>query len=186
MEIDELRLEYQNGGKNKSMDALRKMSMVNGHPVLKRMRLQLVLETILWSLFLSVYYTGFDGDQKPLLWNVALVASVMLLVLHNLLGYRLVQSPINGPNLSESLGRYVYRIKRYAIISIAARVIAIMAILAFFASSVDWNWTKIFVWSIFVSALISVQIFFLWKIWKGRIGKIENQIGSLEVENGTD
>ncbi|WP_422083497.1 hypothetical protein [Ulvibacterium sp.] len=181
MELEELKSEYQNIDKGKNREAMRKMGSANRHPVLKRIRLQLVLESLVWAILLSVYYTGFDGHQKPWYLNAALIVSVLLLLLHNVLGYRLVQSPISGSSVSESLRCYAQRVKKYARISIAARVIAITALLSFFAFSVDWNMTKIVASTLFVAVLFFVQVFFLRKVWKGRIGKIEGQIDSLET-----
>ncbi|MGB3152647.1 MAG: hypothetical protein WBB27_18475 [Maribacter sp.] len=141
-----------------------------------------MLESVLWIILLAVYYSGFDGNQKPWYWNVILIVSIVLLLMHNLLGYRLVQSPINGPNIIESLKKYSSRIKAYARISVATRVIAISALLAFFASTVDWNRAKILGGALLASVLISVQIFLLWRMWKGRVNRIEHQIGVLEIE----
>ncbi len=180
MEIEDLKSEYQSSNANKSMDNLKKMGSTNRHPVLKRIRLQLIIESILWAILLAVYYSGFDGNQKPLYWNVILVVSIILLLIHNVLGYRLVQSPINGSNLAASLRFYLQRIRRYAIISIATRAIAVMALILFLTANVDWTSTKVFRTVIFVVVLVTLQIFFLWKIWRSRIDVIKGQVDSLD------
>jgi len=184
MELEELMSEYQKDNGSKSKSELTEMSRADRHPVLKRIRLQLIIESVLWAIVLSVYYTGFDGDQKSWYWNIILVVAIIFLLMHNLLGYRLMQSPINGPNITVSLKKFARKIRAYARISIATRVIAIAAMLAFFASTVIWNETKIIAGMLFVAVLLSLQIFLLWRMWKGRANRIQKKIDSLvSMEN---
>lgn len=180
MEFEDMMSDYQNDDTNKSRDVLRGMHRATGHPVLKKIRKQLIFESLIWGVVLSVYYSGFDGVQKTFFWNAVLVVAIVLLLVHNLLGYRLVQTPINAQNLMDSLKGYLKRIKRYALISIATRVLAVMAILLFLTSNVEWNINKIVATGTTVFVLISLQIYFLWKLWKKRMVIIETQINSLK------
>ena len=75
----------------KSTDDIKLMLSENNHPVLKKIRKQLTIEIIGWSVFLICYYSMFDGDHKPIWINIILVVSVLLPLIHNLLGYRLAK-----------------------------------------------------------------------------------------------
>ena len=182
MELEELRTVYQRKEQNKSMDSLKGMGRAGRHPVLKKIRLQLIIESVVWAIVLAAYYTGFDGDRKPWYMNALLVGCIAVLLVHNILGLDLARSPINGPDLYASLRRYADRIRRYARISIATRALAIVAILAFFASSVEWTDQKIITFTVFATVLVSLQVFLLSRIWKGRLRKIKKQVSSLEKD----
>ena len=182
MDLENLKSDYQKSGNEnpKSIESINKMKQSKNHPVLKRMRRQLVFESVIWVFVLIVYYDFFDGHLKSILWNVLLVISILLLLSHNLLGYIIAKSPINGKNLSKSLQVYADRIKNYAIVSIASRILAVLIFIGFLTSSITWNTNKIITIVSFITIVIAVQIYFLGKIWKGRIEKIEYQIDTLK------
>src|SRR6478752_9237483 len=107
MELENLKSEYQNAGKAAlSKENIQKMIVENNHPVLKGIKIQLLMETILWAIFLAVYYNIFDGHLKSPLWNVLLVVSVIFILVHNALGFQIIGNPINGENIIKSLKNY--------------------------------------------------------------------------------
>ena len=67
------------------------------------MRRQLLIEIVSFAIFLSIYYDFFDGSQKPFWANVILVATILLVIGHNLIGYFLAKgggfgaAPLNNP-----------------------------------------------------------------------------------------
>lgn len=91
------------GGPNKNNEELRKMLQENRHPVLKGIRLQMIIETTAWTIFLFVYYDMFDGHRKPLYLNALLVTAVLLLLLHSITGYLSAKNLVSGNNLKQSL-----------------------------------------------------------------------------------
>ncbi len=148
------------------------------HPSLKGIRRQLILESLAWTLFLAFYHDFFDGQQKPFVWNLLLILAVAGLLVHNLLGYRITSRPIQGKDLRSSLGHYLSKIRRYAWVSIGARVLAILILFGFFLSSVDFE-ARHYVGVAGIAGLLLVQGFLLWRVWKRRIEVIEEQVGQL-------
>ena len=173
MDLEEFKSDYINEGKEKmDRESLRRMINANRHPVLKRIKIQLILESSLWAVFLAVYYNFFDGHLKSPLWNSLLIISVVLLLVHNLLEYRITNNPINGPNVRLSLKNYLKRIRKYSIISMFTRAMAIIIIFGYFLSSIESHESKHY-WSfVFLILLISIQIYLLKKVWSKRINKV--------------
>lgn len=175
MELENLKSEYQNAGKALlSKEKIQKMIIENNHPVLKGIKIQLLTETVLWAIFLAVYYNIFDGHLKSSIWNVLLVVSVIFILIHNVLGFQIISNPINGETVLESLKNYLIKIKNYAVVSIATRVLAIIILLGYFVSTISLTNEKLVSLS-FISLVIPVQIYLLHRVWakrKSRINKI--------------
>lgn len=180
MNLEDLKSAYGNaGGENVSKDRLQWMTRARNHPSLKGMRKQLIIESVFWTVFLMIYYDFFDGHLKPIIWNVVLVFAVLLLLLHSILGYSISMYVINGQTIKESLGKYLQKIRIYAYISIVSRVIAIIAVMLFFASSITFNSTKY--WPLAAICLIVLfQVYALQKVWSHRITAISKSFAGFE------
>ena len=170
MELENLKSQFNSLESTQiSKEILLGMVSVNGHPVLKKIRIQMIIESTAWILFLAFYYNFFDGHLKPVLWNITLVVSVGLLLVHNSLSYQVTNNPISGNNLVSSLMLYLDRLKKYAYLSIGSRILALLAIFGFFLSGIETfeqrHYVSIFVMVVFVAA----QVFLLWRIWHKRI-----------------
>lgn len=176
MDLDDLRTNYR-GEENLPKEGLRKMLQTRNHPVLKRIRRQLIFESLLWTLFLIVFYDFFDGHLKPPVWNGLLALSVILILIHNLLGYRLAKSPVSGGNLKRSLENYLRRMRRYATISIVSRATAIVFVMLFFTSATGPG--KFWISMAALVALVAMQVYALSAIWRSRIKRINNSLESL-------
>lgn len=141
------------------------------NPVLKDIRRQLTIESIAYTIFLVGYYTGFDGDKKPLIFNIILIISVLLLLLHNFSGYIITKNKVGTGNLKESLGAYLKTIQTYALVAIISRALAFSGIMLFFMANISWTTTKYYGLAVII-ALLCFQVFSLRKIWARRINKI--------------
>lgn len=182
MELDNLKSEYQNldNDNSKSIENLNKMKHSGRHPVLKSIRKQLVLESVLWTLILIVFYDFFDGHLKEFYWNVLLVMSIVLVLLHNALGFMIVKKPINDSSIKDSLIKYLNKIKSYSRISVISRVLAVIIFMGFLTSNVVWDGRKIWTSLVFFVIMIVGQVYFLNKVWRQRVKKIKSQIDALE------
>ncbi len=181
MDLQELKSQYQKFPTDShDPEQLRIMLRANQHPVLKGIRLQLLLEGIFWTLFLVVYYDFFDGHLKPFLWNLALVGAVAFLLVHTFLGYQISNRAIYGDNIRESLKQYLRRIQQYARISIASRVIAISTILGFFLSVVEFSPTRYGQVALML-LIIPIQVYLLYRIWAKRINRVQHACEILEA-----
>jgi hypothetical protein len=180
MELENLKSEYQNAGKAAlSKTDIQKIISENNNPVLKGIKIQLLIETILWAIFLAVYYNIFDGHLKSSLWNFLVVVSVIFILVHNVLGFQIIGNPINGETILESLKNYLIKIKNYAVISIATRVFAIVMLLGYFISTISLTNEKLVSLS-FISLVIPVQIYLLHRVWAKRKRRINKMFESLK------
>lgn len=174
MDWQELQKLYTETGEQSRQDRaeLERMLKNNHPPALRRMRRQLLLEGCVWTVFLVVFYDFFDGALRPLGWTVALVAAVLLVLVHNVLGYRLSRAPIAGPDLRRSLARFLVRLRRYAYFSIGSRVLAILVLFGFFlAGLADWE-PRHFVSLGIIGGVVLLQVYGLYHIWMTRIRRV--------------
>lgn len=182
MDLDTLKSNYKNADNEtiKSMGNLGKMRHPSNHPVLKKIRLQLIIESLLWAFILIVFYDFFDGHLRSFFWNVLLAISIILLLTHNFLGYLLVQKPINDDNIKSSLKGYLVKIKKYSIVSIVSRVLTVVIFMLYLTSNSNWDVDKLWTFIGFFILLILTQIFLLGKIWHKRIKIIKDQIENMK------
>ena len=141
------------------------------NPVLKDIRRQLIIESIAYTIFLTVYYNFFDGNNKSFLLNAILVVSVSFILLHNISGYLISKDNVYATNLKQSLATYLRKIRRFALLAIVSRALAFCGIMVFFMANITWTSGKYFGLALIIGLLI-IQIFSLRKIWAGRINKI--------------
>ncbi|NMH87000.1 hypothetical protein [Flavivirga algicola] len=181
MELDDLKSEYQNmnNDNSKSIESINKMKYSSKHPVLNGIKKQLVLESVIWILILIVFYDFFDGHLKAFYWNVLLVISILLVLIHNMLGFMVVKKPINDHNIKNSLKKYLNKIKRFSRVSIISRVLAFVIFMGFLTSNIIWDSHKIWTSTVFFSIAVVVQVYFLNRVWRQRVKKIEDQVHTL-------
>lgn len=176
MEDDTLKLAWQDmKAMPKSYAELKSIVQEGKHPALKRIRKQLILETLCFSIFLFVYYDFFDGDRKSLYANVLIVTAVLLIIMHNITGYILTRRHIKGDNLKQLLENHLLKIKVYALVSIASRVLAAICLLIFFASVIIVNEARYWLLAGVILIFI-IQVALLSRIWIGRIRQIKETV----------
>ena len=173
MEQDALKSAWQGiVGIPKTNTEVKLMMQESAHPVLKRIRKQLIIETIAFTVFLFVYYDFFDGDRKPLYANVLLVAAVLFNIVHNIMGYVLTKSGVKGNNIKQLLEAHLSKMKVYAAVSVACRVLVAGCLLLFFALVITFNSNKY--WILAVTILVFfMQIVLLSGIWANRIRQMK-------------
>jgi multisubunit Na+/H+ antiporter MnhG subunit len=155
MKLENLKSTYQNSGKTLlSRETIQEMITQNNHPVAKSIKKQLLLETIIWA--------------------VLLIVAVIFILVHNALGFQIINNPINGEAILESLKNYQDKIKNYAVASIVTRVFALAILLCYFISSITFT-TEKYISLVFIVLIFPVQIFLLYRVWAKR----KNQINSI-------
>lgn len=144
----------------------------SGHPVLKGIRKQLIIETVIFTLFLFVYYDFFDGHRKPLFANVVLVMGLLVAIIHNILGYVLTRRPVMGDTIKESLKVKLASLKTYAVVSVGCRVLVAGCLLLFFMQVVRFTMEKYWMLAAILLVFI-VQLVLLGRIWMKRIKRLK-------------
>lgn len=107
-----------------------------------------------------------------------LVTAMLLVIVHNVLGYLAARNIVAGSDLKESLENYLAKVRRYAVISVASRAAAFICLLSFFSSTVSFSGSKLLV-LLGVLMVITVQVFFLSMIWKKRISSLKATLRQL-------
>jgi hypothetical protein len=178
MEQDALKSAWQGVDANrKTSKELSSMMQESAHPLLKRIRKQLILETIVFTAFLFVYYNAFDGDRKPFYANMLLVMAMLFVILHNIMGYVLTKKPVNGNNVKQSLYNQLQKLKTYAAVSVASRVLSATCMLLFFTSVIIFNKNKYWILATIILVCV-IQIMVLAGIWVKRVRQMKETINS--------
>lgn len=165
------------GNTPKDQQALKTMLAAPG---IRKMRRQLLLETIAFILFLIVYYDFFDGDRKPVYANIALVGASLFAIIHSILGYQLATKVLHTDTIKQSLKKSLLRLRRYAVISVSSRIIAAACLLLFFTSVISFTNHK-YLFLLIILAVFTVQIILLRNVWKKRINKLENDLANFDA-----
>lgn len=148
------------------------------HPVLKHIRKQLIIEIIAFTVFAFLYYDFFDGNKKPLYANLLIVVGMLLVIVHNILGYVFTKHSFKGNNIKQSLEHHLVSLKKHAIISVMCRALMAGCLMLFFTSVIGFNANKY--WALLAIVLmLLVQLVVLWSIWRKRIAKLKGTIDSL-------
>ena len=88
MELENLKSGWKNiDFERKSEIELEQMTLLKNHPILHKIRIKILIESIALCLLLLVYYDWFDGHQKPLYANLLLVLSILARIGNNIFGY---------------------------------------------------------------------------------------------------
>lgn len=179
MEIDELKSAWNNMETPETTnEEIKRMLQENKHPVLKGIRRQAVAEVIGWSVFLAVYYSMFNGTEKPLWLNMLLIGSVLLPLMHNLMSYRFAKYLVKGDTIKQSVMNYLSNVKVYAVVSVAARAIFAASLLLFLTYGIKFTEAK-YLSLIIVILVFLIQLGILSKLWQKRLLKISTIINSL-------
>ncbi|GAB2801620.1 hypothetical protein GCM10027275_54650 [Rhabdobacter roseus] len=184
MEFDQLKAAWNaETNPKKGPDQLKKMRAERAHPVLKKIRRQFAIEAFFFSLLLVFYYDFFDGHQKPLYANLALVATLVLLLVHTAAGYLAARKVAADADLLRALTAYHAKLKRLAVLSTAVRVLASLGLLLFFASVISFSPAK---YGLLLALLVVVilQAFFQARMWSGRLKKLKATLEDFTNEQG--
>lgn len=178
--MDALKAAWKGADSNtKSTQDLKGMLKENKHPVLKKIRTQMIIEILAFSAFGLVYYDFFDGHQKPLYANLILASALLLAIVHNVIGYLGARNPVKGNNIKGSLEKYLSDLKVFALLSVLSRIGYATGLLIFFTSVIAITGTK--QWLIAgIIAVFLVQAGILVKLWLNRIRGIKMAVESLK------
>ncbi len=150
------------------------------HPALHSLRRQLIFECICWTLFLAFYYTALDGNLRSTGLNIALIAALLLLIGHGLLGYRLAATPIGDAPLRVALERQLRRLRSYSIFSMFLRTLTLVIVFAFLLAQVPDLWAAPRLWIVGTIAVwTAVALGIQYLIWRGRLRKLQTNLTEL-------
>ena len=182
MELEDLKSDWQNADVAFKNEAdLLKMTRIKNHPSIKRIRTKLILETICFAFFLSVYYDWFDGDQKPMYANILLVSSLLLYIVNDVIGYVSIVKRMNGLDLKASLKKYLARIKQLSVFSLICTSVYSLFLLLFFTSVIHFTKEKSFI-LLFLVIVLFQMLFWSHRIWNKWIKSLQQQVKDFDLE----
>ncbi|HLP36384.1 hypothetical protein [Lacibacter sp.] len=183
MELNELKSGWQNAGGNYRTEAdLERMTNINQHPTLKRIRIKMIIETVVLSFFLFVYYDWFDGDKKPLYANLLLFTGALLYILNDVIGYITLAKPVMKENLRSSVQHLLQKVKRLSMLSLVVSFFYSVCMLTFFLSVITFTKEKSFI--LLGMILVLVQLTHIsYKVWRNWILKLELQVKDFAEPN---
>ena len=180
MENDKLKSIWKTiPAQHKSDIELTEMLKERNHPILNAIKKQAFVELFAFTIFLFCYYTMFDGVDKPLLANIALVFAIAINMFHYIKGYRLQQLFRSSENVLEDLKRFAAKLKSYQLETLIAKTLFIAGMGVFFTNGIQLTANKW--WAIGLIVIIFIiQLIFLNRVWANRIRKIKATIGEFE------
>lgn len=169
MEIDDLKSDWKNAGKNViEEDGLKRMTSINHHPTLKKIRRELLINTLILVGFLAVYYDAFDGQNKPIWLNMLLVTSACLYTINNFIGYLMIKNPVKAGNILVSIRKQVLLLRRLSITTLLSSVLYSITFIAFFSITIEFSPAKYIILAVMVIIFV-VTRYFSYKRWIDQI-----------------
>lgn len=176
MEIDDLKSDWNTTKTiSKTDEELVMMLQENKHPVLKSIRKQIVIELVGWISFLIVYYSMLDGEEKPLWINFVLVLAFSLPIAHSFYGYHYNKYLTDGSNVKTALEKLYTKLKKFALLTILARLALISGLLLFLTYNIYFTTVKYFLF-LFIIVVFAVQLFLLYQLWIKKIKALQRSI----------
>jgi hypothetical protein len=158
---------------HKNAEGLKPMLQARTRTVFKQVRRQLLWEVCTFSIILIFYYDAFDGARKPIYANIVLVAAVLAVLIHSLLGYQRFQPVGESGHLRDALEKQLKRLRVYAIYSILSRGAWTIALAVFFSATITVHgWA----FAAAIGATLAVQAFWLSRIWGARIRVLRDAV----------
>jgi hypothetical protein len=184
MELDKLKSTWDRANTgNKSQNELLMMTKVKNHPTIKKMKLKFLIEAILLTVFIAVYYDGFDGATKPLWANALLIGTTVLYIVVRFAGWLVLRNPIDGDNLKNSLLGFLLKLKRITIGIILTSFLFGCAVISFFASAIDFTKGKYTALSFMLLSLI-LLVYLSSRNWNKRISEIKTNLKEFDELDG--
>lgn len=150
------------------------------HPALLALRRQLVFEGTCWILFLALFYTGLDGDQRPWGWTVALILGLVLLIAHAIAGYRLAGRPVGSAPIRTAIAEQIRLIRAYSWLSMGLRTLTLLLLFGFLLSNVPDLWHTSRRWAIgSIVVWTGVALYIQYRLWRDRIGELQATLDDL-------
>lgn len=169
MNFDELQANWQqSGGATKSQTELQMMTKLHNHPTLRRIRLKLIAEVVLLIAFAVLYNNAFDGNSKPLWANLVLVASAVLFIANDVMGYMALQRLVMGESIKQSIENLRRTLQYLSVFSIASSLFFGFSVMLFFTSSIHFTMRKYFLLVGMAITLIALS-YGSYRNWRSRI-----------------
>lgn len=164
---------------HKTQERIKPFMQEKHHPVLKKMRVQLILETLFFTALLFVYYDIFDGHTKPLYANVLLALSMMLVIVHDIVEYVQIRRSSVAGSVQESLTKNINRLKKQGLFSIVLRGVNAVCFQLFFVSVIQFTTAKYWLLA-FLLLVVIIQVCIMVRFHHSRMQQLQESLHGLE------
>lgn len=154
-----------------NMETLKNMVAEKSHPVLKKIKRQLLVEIVAWIVIICVYHNAFDGDKRPGAINLVFVIGFLQAIAYNLSSYLGARNLIQGVNLSASIKEYTKKLKKFQWAAVCSRAVLMAAIITFFCYGLEID-TKRLISIAVIAVLFGIQLVLISLSWNKRIKKL--------------
>lgn len=143
MVLDDFKETWQQSGSeaDKSAELSHMVNPIH-NPRIKRIRLRMVIETILTLLFIVLVLTGLDSGEKPLWARITLVVTGLVYIINRLIGYAKLSSPKLDGNTRIITELMIQDIKKLSVTSTITALLMGSALLVFFSVNVSFDTQK--------------------------------------------
>lgn len=180
MNLNELKSQWNAvEATKKSPDELSIIIAIKEHPELKKIKIRLIIELILLTVYLFIYHNIFDGHDKPEWTNIALISSAVIFIATDFYGWLLLRNPIRRDSITQSLSSFYRSLKVIGFTSLIASFFFGSSIILFFAIPVELTPDKYLILSGMVLTLIT-SIYISGRNWLNKSSRIKEVITEFE------
>ena len=184
MEFENLKSNWKKAGKGvKDQEEIFVMTKIKNHPNIKRIRIKFFIETFSISVFLVMFYNGFDGGNKPLWANLLLIGGSISFLVIRIMGWHALRNPIKGDNLKTSLILFENKLQRITFFVLLSSFLFGLSIILFFATSIAFTKGKYFMLAGMVLTLI-LLVYLSSRNWFKRVESINTTL--LDFNNDSE
>lgn len=163
----------------KSQDELSVIIAIKEHPELKSIKIKLIIEVVLLTVYLFVYHNIFDGHDKPVWTNIALISSAVFFIATDFSGWLLIRNPIKEDSVTKSLSSFYKSLRVMGFTSLIASSFFGSSIILFFAIPIELTPVKYLIISGMILTLIT-SIYISRKNWLRKSSRIKEVITEFE------
>lgn len=183
MIIDELKNTWKSAGEShKTSSELRLMTELKNNGRLKRVRRRLLIESVLVLAFLTLFYTGLDGADKPLWTIVTLILSGVVYIVNRLIGYRTTQNIKPDTDVFKMSQDLIQKLERLSVSSGMSALFFGAAVILFMTIEIDFNTQKYTMLAGLIVSLLAFS-FLSFRIWKKQISRLRHIIHQLSGDS---
>ena len=180
MELDDLKSDWQKITVPQKTEAeIQQMLKDGSNPTLRGMRRQIMLESAAWLIFLIIYYSAFDGAEKPLFANILLIAASICPILTHLYGYGISRFLPYKRDVKSAMRALIAKVELFSLLSLFSRVVFMGGLLVFFSSTIELTTQKYLLFC-FIGLVCLLQLYALWRINKNKVNKLADLLAQFD------
>ncbi|MFT6872940.1 MAG: RsiW-degrading membrane proteinase PrsW (M82 family) [Roseivirga sp.] len=183
MGIDDLKNTWKSAGEShRTSSELKLMTELKHNRRLKRIRRRLLIESILVLAFLTLFYTGLDGADKPLWTIVTLILSGVVYIINRLIGYHKTQNIKPDTTVYQMSQDLIKQLKRLSVTSGMSALFFGAAVILFMTIEIEFNVQKYTMLAGLIVSLFAFS-FLSYNIWKKQISRLQQIIHQLSGDS---